>query len=264
MAASIYSCSAILLALLASWVWVIDQNVPQPYLDEVFHIPQAQQYCAGHWRSWDPKITTPPGLYLSAAILSPILGCSTTVLRIENAVCLIVLFYGLRGLALRSRRLGDVEAVRQNASRSTASHIALNTVLFPPLFFFAALYYTDVASTLAVVTFLNCQRSSALLRHPQAFQAVFLFLLGLWTLIFRQTNIFWVAIFPAATVLVQELDTGHAVVKQSMHEGKSGFGDNWLSIVKTSYRMRVIYNPAIKRSQFEGEDPATHRLHMLT
>ncbi|EDO25727.1 predicted protein, partial [Nematostella vectensis] len=42
----------------------------QPYLDEIFHIPQAQQYCEYKFSEWDPKITTLPGLYLvSLAIL---------------------------------------------------------------------------------------------------------------------------------------------------------------------------------------------------
>lgn len=30
--------------------------------DEPFHVPQAQAYCKGDWFTWDPKITTPPGL----------------------------------------------------------------------------------------------------------------------------------------------------------------------------------------------------------
>lgn len=30
--------------------------------DEPFHVPQAQAYCRGEYASWDPKITTPPGL----------------------------------------------------------------------------------------------------------------------------------------------------------------------------------------------------------
>lgn len=32
--------------------------------DEIFHIPQAQKYCKGNFGSWDPMITTPPGLYV--------------------------------------------------------------------------------------------------------------------------------------------------------------------------------------------------------
>ena len=37
-----------------------------PYMDEIFHVRQTQQYCNGNWLSWDPMITTLPGLYLSA------------------------------------------------------------------------------------------------------------------------------------------------------------------------------------------------------
>ena len=37
--------------------------------DEPFHAPQAQAYCRGDWSQWDPKITTPPGLFVSPAYL---------------------------------------------------------------------------------------------------------------------------------------------------------------------------------------------------
>ncbi|XP_050261705.1 dol-P-Glc:Glc(2)Man(9)GlcNAc(2)-PP-Dol alpha-1,2-glucosyltransferase-like isoform X3 [Quercus robur] len=42
---------------------LVNRIVPEPYMDEIFHIPQAQQYCIGDFRSWDPMITTPPGLW---------------------------------------------------------------------------------------------------------------------------------------------------------------------------------------------------------
>lgn len=56
--------TAILLVAIVSTVWLqsVSQTVPEPYLDEVFHVRQAQVYCAGAFRQWDPKITTPPGL----------------------------------------------------------------------------------------------------------------------------------------------------------------------------------------------------------
>lgn len=50
-------------------------------------------------------------------------------------------------------------------------------------------------------------------------------LLGGVALGFRQTNIFWVAVFPAAIRLVRELDQGHHLVKESMYKGAEGFGD---------------------------------------
>ena len=38
----------------------------EPYMDEIFHVPQAQRYCGGDWSYWNPMITTLPGLYISA------------------------------------------------------------------------------------------------------------------------------------------------------------------------------------------------------
>ncbi|KAK8708948.1 hypothetical protein V6N13_059983 [Hibiscus sabdariffa] len=41
---------------------LVNRIVPDPYMDEIFHIPQAQRYCNGDFMSWDPMITTQPGL----------------------------------------------------------------------------------------------------------------------------------------------------------------------------------------------------------
>ncbi|EDO39478.1 predicted protein [Nematostella vectensis] len=61
---------ATLLAISVGILLLIDFKQSQPYLDEIFHIPQAQQYCEYKFSEWDPKITTLPGLYLvSLAIL---------------------------------------------------------------------------------------------------------------------------------------------------------------------------------------------------
>jgi hypothetical protein len=72
--------AALLLTLNFSLTWfnLVSQVVQEPYLvsaykrsagdivltsnqDEFFHVPQAQRYCDGDY-TWDPKITTPPGL----------------------------------------------------------------------------------------------------------------------------------------------------------------------------------------------------------
>ena len=34
--------------------------------DEPFHVTQSQAYCRGEWTTWDPKITTPPGLWVAS------------------------------------------------------------------------------------------------------------------------------------------------------------------------------------------------------
>ena len=40
-----------------------------PYMDEVFHVPQAKAYCDGNFSHWDDKITTLPGLYYVSYII---------------------------------------------------------------------------------------------------------------------------------------------------------------------------------------------------
>jgi alpha-1,2-glucosyltransferase len=83
---------------------------------------------------------------------------------------------------------------------------ALNIALFPPLFFFSALFYTDVWSTLLVL--LNYV---VLLRKMTAFGGLFddfaIIVVGVMALLFRQTNIFWVAVFPAGLVVIDALKT---------------------------------------------------------
>eukprot|EP00392_Amoebophrya_sp_AT5.2_P000755 g756.t1 len=49
---------------------LMDRYVPDPYMDEIFHAPQAEKFCrADSWLNvpWDPKITTPAGIYVAAA-----------------------------------------------------------------------------------------------------------------------------------------------------------------------------------------------------
>jgi len=40
-----------------------------PYMDEIFHIPQAKEYCNGNFSYWNDKITTFPGLYYISVII---------------------------------------------------------------------------------------------------------------------------------------------------------------------------------------------------
>lgn len=76
------------------------------------------------------------------------------------------------------------------------THTAINICLFPPLFFFSGLYYTDIASLLfvlltyhATILYLQSKSNSFGLVALQLFY-------GAGALILRQTNVFWVGIFP--------------------------------------------------------------------
>ena len=52
-------CLAVLCAAIAS---LFNSIQPIPYMDEIFHVAQAQNYCHHNFSHWDPMITTLPGL----------------------------------------------------------------------------------------------------------------------------------------------------------------------------------------------------------
>ncbi|MEW5312382.1 MAG: hypothetical protein WDW38_004021 [Sanguina aurantia] len=69
------ACAVLLLVAHLLVASEVNRLVPQGYMDEPFHIPQTQRYCSGDFQSWDPKITTFPGLYLLGTIWAK---CSET------------------------------------------------------------------------------------------------------------------------------------------------------------------------------------------
>lgn len=180
---------------------------PEPYMDEPFHVPQTQRFCAGRWGEWDPKITTFPGLYIfgvaaggvEAATLhvvallrggqtpgqahQPSLLCSTTALRSVNlafAAACLPLFYRLAAQL-------DPQRTRQQLMLMTAA-----CFLFPLHFFFAFLYYTDVPSL-----FFTLATYMATLHRRYHLAGT----LGALAVLMRQTNTVWVA-FALATAVI--------------------------------------------------------------
>ncbi|KAF2479922.1 alpha-2-glucosyltransferase Alg10 [Neohortaea acidophila] len=226
--------------LLAGWWEQVSRKLPDPYLDEVFHVGQVRHYLAGRLRVWDPKITTPPGLYLLSYAVSPA-DSSLRTLRALGLVCLLII-PGIVILSYTQRQRGRREPWAK-------THNAVNIALMPPLFFFSALYYTDVPSTLSVLVFysafLSADQQLTWWKYPM------LILLGLASLLFRQTNIFWVALFPAGLSLVRLLDQGPDVARNSMYKRADGFGDSFISVLRTSWRMNVVYDPSVRDAWLE-------------
>ncbi|KAF3255326.1 glucosyltransferase [Orbilia oligospora] len=79
----LYLRVALLLSISVYTAIKVNSVVVDPYLDEVFHIPQAQRYCLMHFKDWDDKITTPPGLYLLSYVY---VGFVQTILPIYRFV----------------------------------------------------------------------------------------------------------------------------------------------------------------------------------
>lgn len=149
--------------------------------DEIFHIPQMQRYAA-HSSAWDPKITTPPGLYyLTIAlgkIMEPFVGdaaYSVSAARATNTL----------GLAI-------LPLIVHAAAPDTDAWTIAALASLPPLWFFGFLYYTDVWSVILVLTALALAR-----RHQHGLAAF----VGSLSLFFRQNNIVWVLFICGESVL---------------------------------------------------------------
>ncbi|EJD55635.1 glucosyltransferase, partial [Auricularia subglabra TFB-10046 SS5] len=156
----------------------LNSIVTEPYMDEPFHVPQAQAYCRGEWDVWDPKLTTPPGLYVLSVLLNKLfmMKCTLPMLRLTPL---------LSSMALPSLLTLLLASARRERTLNAATHPTFESVVVsavPIAWFFGFLYYTEVPS-LALV--LACVVSAAKGRHALAA------LLGVLACTFRQTNIVW-------------------------------------------------------------------------
>ncbi|KAL0071717.1 glucosyltransferase [Marasmius tenuissimus] len=157
----------------------VNRLVDEPYMDEPFHIPQAQAYCRGEFDKWDPKITTPPGLYIMSLIFKRIFmfKCNLQMLRLTTLLSLLALPIALTRLVCFHKR------IRPPSSLLAPSPEAILLSFFPIGWFFGFLYYTEVPSLVLVVLTVVAASEE---RHWLA--SVF----GLLSCTFRQTNIIWV------------------------------------------------------------------------
>ncbi|XP_060926636.1 dol-P-Glc:Glc(2)Man(9)GlcNAc(2)-PP-Dol alpha-1,2-glucosyltransferase [Limanda limanda] len=186
-----------------------------PYMDEVFHVPQAQKYCQGRFTEWDSMITTLPGLYLiTVGVIKPVVWladltgavvCSTAMLRFVNLLFNCGILYLLYLLICKLH----LKEKTRTTSRRILSALSLST--FPVLYFFNFLYYTDAGSTFFILftylmTLYGCHKASALL--------------GVCSVLFRQTNIIWVA-FCAGTLVAAKMDEAWRVEHSKKRDEKS-------------------------------------------
>ncbi|KAI0706067.1 glucosyltransferase [Cytidiella melzeri] len=182
------------LAFCLSTVFVlklVNEEVTQPYMDEPFHVPQAQAYCEHKYTYWDPKITTPPGLYILSLILRRVfmLKCNLAMLRLTPMLALLSLPIAITRLVCYHKR------ERAPASLLVPSPEAVVISAFPIAWFFGFLYYTEVPSLgLVVLTVVAATQD----KH---WIAAFL---GAVSCTFRQTNVIWV-LYAFATSQVMQL-----------------------------------------------------------
>ena len=124
--------------LVLFYFYLVQKRAPYPLIDEIFHVPQAQKYCAHEFWYWDSKITTPPGLYLFSVVFKEItrLPCTVTFLRATNVLNIFIIHLLVK---------------RISGNNLKAIAVASN----PLLLTFSCLYYTDVLSITTILLFLG-------------------------------------------------------------------------------------------------------------
>ncbi|OQR74325.1 putative Dol-P-Glc:Glc(2)Man(9)GlcNAc(2)-PP-Dol alpha-1, partial [Tropilaelaps mercedesae] len=177
----------------------VNRLVPSPYMDEIFHVPQAQRYCQNDFSYWNPKITTPPGLYFSSLPFSIIAECSIDVLRATNILFCLANVYVMHQI----HRLLHPE--------STLISV-ISMVLLPVNFFFTFLYYTDPGCIFCLLMMYLFY-----LKRRDYLAGV----AGMASLVFRQTSVVWV-FFVACLRLVDLLER-HREPKSTLPARLSGF-----------------------------------------
>lgn len=153
-------------------IYLFNHFVPNTYMDEEFHYRQFTYYYHNQFSMWDPKLTTPPGLYLFQRLLAVLLPPDLSVMRAVNALLFSNVF-----IIYTMKILDYNEPFPNNLSR------ALNIALTPTIFFFNFLDYTDSASICLVTMMFYYTLSNSEFR---------LGLVSLLAIFVRQNNVIWI------------------------------------------------------------------------
>lgn len=154
------------------FLYLFNSIVPSPYMDEYFHYNQFRAYHRNHFAYWDPKITTPPGLYLIQRLFSIVIPGELGMLRAINC-----LFFSNVFIVYVLKVYDFIEPCPGNLTRT------LNLALTPTIYFFNFLDYTDSASlaVVAAMFYYNLTKSEWRLGFV-SLVAVFI----------RQNNLIWI------------------------------------------------------------------------
>lgn len=180
--------------------------------------------------------------------------CSAQILRMTNWLAITSMpLVALQCRRLIESRLAERDSSGQQPRRTALSiyaiHTGLNTALFPLLFFFSGLYYTDVFSTLVVlVAYWN--HLTRVGTEPVSWRSdALVVLLGAASLLMRQTNVFWVVAFMGG------LEAVHAV--KVLRPPPTSFGQ---SDTQTRFKFYIgryaqgeVHDPLLDKAGLEGK-----------
>jgi alpha-1,2-glucosyltransferase len=220
----------------------------------------------GHFKAWDSKITTFPGVYYISAIAHGFVGAIVSggsQIFDDSTQCSGWFLRGVN-LALGWACVFVIHGIVSHQSQDGQSFaLFLRTVLcatFPLHAFFVHLYYTDTASTLFVLsTWL------ALLKHKYGLSGI----LSACCILMRQTNAVWIVYLVAwevchmATLRYGEPSSlgNHVAVmiRFILDEFISCIAMFWIHILSVaSFALFVLYNGGIVLGDKEHHVPVAH------
>ena len=169
----------------------------------------------------------------------------TTFFRSTNLVGAILLAWVVCQILHILYRNTNHDREGERSSRDTSitwsstelAHAAINICLFPPLFFFYGLYYTDVlsaASVLLVYKYFLEERHFAIIIAA-----------GIFSLLFRQTNVLWVGVFLGGLAFCRAIPKGQ-------QDSEFSNEPTFLEVLQASWRHASAYDPPIREASVEG------------
>lgn len=187
------------------------------------------------------------GSVLGLRSINVVVGGFILLFLVRNLLYLIVnAFHANLGLKVSTTQ--DNAATIKDASSRAASHAALNICLFPLMFFFSGLYYTDVLSAISFLVTYYFH-----LRDQQTWLAV----AGLTSLVFRQTNVFWSGVFLGGLELFRVIPRG----RLDIHFPKRPL---FLDVLRGSWSHSCIYDPPVADAFFGGDQVPLSPYRIIT
>lgn len=177
------------------------------------------------------------------------ISSDTSTLRSTNWIGGILIAWLVRSLLLLNVGMRDERSKGKDESKVQLNrypdwntwdliHTTVNVYLFPPLFFFYGLYYTDILSALSVLYAYRCYLAR---------QNITVMFAGLLSLLFRQTNIFWVSVFLGGLELCRTIPKGRPEIEFPRHP-------TFYNVIERSWHHASAYDPFISQACFEGHN----------
>lgn len=179
---------------------------------------------------------------------------AVTVLRATNILALGVLLavaIGCRSYITckAPEKLGkEGKDNEDSATYWDSIHTAVNICLFPPIFFFSGLYYTDVLSTCMVIGAYENFLQGAKGQSGSISNGIAMYLVGVMALLMRQTNIFWVAVFMAGLEITRTFKEKRSIFQK---KGESPHRGQFNDILMASYNGEY-HDPKLADASISG------------